>query len=297
MEESSEEDDIPAFVESSPDSVIGSERSIGGQEAQVTKPSSSSEDSDTESDEEPGVCLEEKVIPDKTNDLGHQSRPIYKPSETGNDKLYQPGERHAVTAVHCQYERKHRKNWQTANQQDLAQFTFDREQPIPIASPIHSPTHSPNVLSPVTTMPLTSRSTANSALKREIMPTKASRKAPARDDAPTVAPPVHNHPEILSVLANEMAELYFSNSNQEFSSYRILQSKLLLRNLAHGNTGCIFRARIRIGLAKKSLLISTPSSTSNVCPSFSVHTPRLVTHILGSLDLRIKKQKLVSRKD
>jgi hypothetical protein len=111
-----------------------------------------------------------------------------------------------VTAVHCQYERKHRKNYTTATEEDLAEFAFDNEQPIPSASPTHSPT----ALSPVTTMPATSvpRSTANSALKRDSTPTKASRKSPIRDDIPTAAPPVATHPEARSVLAEETAELH-----------------------------------------------------------------------------------------
>jgi len=116
-----------------------------------------------------------------------------------------------LTAVQCQYERKHRKPFTTATTQDLAQFTFVDEQPIPSASPIHSPTHSPNALSPVTNMATPARSTANSALKRESTPTKssrASRSTPARDETPTEAPPVGEHPESKSILAQEVGELH-----------------------------------------------------------------------------------------
>jgi hypothetical protein len=116
-----------------------------------------------------------------------------------------------LTAVQCQYERKHRKPFTTATTQELAQFTFVDEPPIPTASPIHSPTHSPNALSPVTNMATPSRSTANSALKRERTPTKssrASRSTPARDDTPTEAPPVGEHPESKNVLAQELGELH-----------------------------------------------------------------------------------------
>jgi hypothetical protein len=111
-----------------------------------------------------------------------------------------------ITAVHCQYERKHRKNFNTASEQDLAEFAFEGEQPIPRASP----THSPVALSPIGTMPAPSatRSTANSALKRESTPTKASRKAPVREETPTAAPPVATHPDMRSVLAVEHAELH-----------------------------------------------------------------------------------------
>jgi hypothetical protein len=111
-----------------------------------------------------------------------------------------------ITAVQCQYERKHRKSHQTATQQDLAQFNFE-EQPIPSASPTSSPT----TLSPISTMPSSSRNTANSALKRESTPTKGargSRNTPVRDETPTAAPPVAVHPEARSILAEEMAELH-----------------------------------------------------------------------------------------
>ncbi|EHK23472.1 uncharacterized protein TRIVIDRAFT_79870 [Trichoderma virens Gv29-8] len=44
------------------------------------------------------------------------------------------------TAQECQYERKYRKPHTTASDEDLEQFEFPEEQPIPPASPIHSPT-------------------------------------------------------------------------------------------------------------------------------------------------------------
>lgn len=120
-----------------------------------------------------------------------------------------------ITAVQCQYERKHRKNHQTATEADLEEFNFEEEHPIPSASPTHSPT----VLSPVTSMPSlgpsTSRNTANSALKRESTPTKkmtrSSQKVQAQPDIPdipTEAPPVNPHPEALSILSAEKAELH-----------------------------------------------------------------------------------------
>ncbi|PTB44501.1 hypothetical protein M441DRAFT_77577 [Trichoderma asperellum CBS 433.97] len=43
-------------------------------------------------------------------------------------------------AQECQYERKYRKPHTTASDEDLEQFEFPEEQPIPPASPIHSPT-------------------------------------------------------------------------------------------------------------------------------------------------------------
>lgn len=120
-----------------------------------------------------------------------------------------------IAAVQCQYERKHRKSYQTATDADLAEFNFEEEQPIPSASPTHSPT----ALSPVDSMPslaqATPRNTANSALKREVKkettPTRSSRssqKALVQDSTPTAAPPVVPHPEALSVLAQQTAELH-----------------------------------------------------------------------------------------
>ncbi|TAQ89888.1 hypothetical protein B7494_g1750 [Chlorociboria aeruginascens] len=132
-----------------------------------------------------------------------------------------------ITAIQCQYERKHRKGYQTATEEELAQFTFD-EQPIPSASP----THSPETLSPVTAMPSnTFRSTANSAVKREPgikvdreeTPTKSSRatrrslpmkrvvrkeETPEKEEPPTPAPAVATHPVAKSILAKERAELH-----------------------------------------------------------------------------------------
>jgi hypothetical protein len=117
-----------------------------------------------------------------------------------------------ITAVHCQYERKHRKNHQTATAQDLADFAFEEEDPIPRASPPQSPT----ALSPAPAANMVSRSTANSAVKREYnTPTKSSRKAPVQEeeDMPTQAPPVVDHPEAHEILCQEMAELHLFDFN------------------------------------------------------------------------------------
>ncbi|RDL31834.1 Vid27 family protein [Venustampulla echinocandica] len=112
-----------------------------------------------------------------------------------------------LTAVHCQYERKHRKSYQTATKQELAQFVFADEPPIPSASPVQSPTLRPEAVSPINTdtRPLTTRSTANSALKREKSPTRST---PVREETPTAAPPVATHPEARSILAEEIGELH-----------------------------------------------------------------------------------------
>jgi hypothetical protein len=117
-----------------------------------------------------------------------------------------------LTARRCQYERKYRKSHETASDQDLVSFSF-MEEPIPSASPTQSPTTS----SPVSAMPSsaalsTSRNTANSALKREQTPTKASRssqnKSAPKDEKPTAAPPAAKVPEPIEILAKEVAELH-----------------------------------------------------------------------------------------
>lgn len=111
-----------------------------------------------------------------------------------------------ITAVHCQYERKHRKNHQTATAQDLADFAFEEEDPIPRASPTQSPT----ALSPARSNTM-ARNSANSAVKRELgTPTKPLRQIPVEEeeDLPTQAPPVVEHPEALEILCQEVAELH-----------------------------------------------------------------------------------------
>lgn len=69
-------------------------------------------------------------------------------------------------AQNCQYERKYRKPHTTATEEDLEQFTFHEEHPIPPASPLHSPSLTRSLDSSVDNMwPQTH--TANSAVKRE----------------------------------------------------------------------------------------------------------------------------------
>ena len=119
-----------------------------------------------------------------------------------------------ITAVNCQYERKHRKNYQTATEQELSEFVFDSEQPIPSASPTHSPTaQSPVKMASVPSVASSSalRNSANPALKRERTPTKASRtikQSIERDETPTEAPQASPHPIAISTLAKETAELH-----------------------------------------------------------------------------------------
>ncbi|PTB61925.1 VID27-domain-containing protein [Trichoderma citrinoviride] len=72
-------------------------------------------------------------------DLSGDSGDLY---EFVCDRVVTPAEvkRFLRTAQECQYERKYRKPHTTASEEDLQQFEFPEEQPIPPASPIHSPT-------------------------------------------------------------------------------------------------------------------------------------------------------------
>lgn len=72
-------------------------------------------------------------------DLSGDSGDLY---EFVCDRVVTPAEvkRFLRTAQECQYERKYRKPHTTASEEDLGQFEFPEEQPIPPASPIHSPT-------------------------------------------------------------------------------------------------------------------------------------------------------------
>lgn len=121
----------------------------------------------------------------------------------------------AVVAAQCQFERKHRRDREQATEQDLKEFTFDDEEPIPTASPLTSPTRSPRTSPSPPRM--RSLSIANTAAKRDgtmvrETPTKAKAKAPLRsyEEKPTVAPPATAQKQITGgeVLANEEAELH-----------------------------------------------------------------------------------------
>ncbi|KAK3293034.1 VID27 cytoplasmic protein-domain-containing protein [Chaetomium fimeti] len=106
----------------------------------------------------------------------------------------------------CQYERKYRKSYTTASEEDLQQFEFD-EQPIPQASPLHSPTTARSIES--SDSMVLGNPSANTGVKREkiadpdVTPTK---KGKAKDMGP---PAVSAHPEAREMLAAEVAELHF----------------------------------------------------------------------------------------
>lgn len=118
-------------------------------------------------------------------------------------------EQFELVAKQCQYERKYRKPFTTASDDDLRQFEFD-EQPIPQASPIHSPTLARSIDS-VDQMHLNKPAVAaaNTSTKRG--------KLPAEDehlDTPTKArstgpPKPAAAPEPRELLTAENAELHF----------------------------------------------------------------------------------------
>lgn len=115
----------------------------------------------------------------------------------------------SLVAAQCQYERKYRQSREHATDQDLREFDFEEEEPIPTASPIASPSRSPNI-SPSPFHPLNN---VNIAVKRDDIMVKESAKkgkAPVRavEEGPTVAPPSAKQPESLETLAEENAELH-----------------------------------------------------------------------------------------
>ncbi|KAL2351657.1 vacuolar import and degradation protein [Cryomyces antarcticus] len=117
-----------------------------------------------------------------------------------------------LVAVECQYERKYRKSYEFATEQDLQQFSFEDEEPIPPASPIASPVSRSPTLSPAPpqSRAITSLYNPNTAAKRADMARDSAKKAkaPVREQELTVAPPSAVHPESREVLAEETAELH-----------------------------------------------------------------------------------------
>ncbi|KAL2110334.1 hypothetical protein VUR80DRAFT_1339 [Thermomyces stellatus] len=106
-------------------------------------------------------------------------------------------------AQECQYERKYRKPRTTASDEDLQQFVFEDENPIPPASPVHSPVVTRSIDSSES-MHTPVRHTANSGVKRDSTPS-----TPAQDDAKMGPPKAPGPPKALTTYAVETAELHF----------------------------------------------------------------------------------------
>ncbi|KAB8220538.1 VID27 cytoplasmic protein-domain-containing protein [Aspergillus novoparasiticus] len=107
-----------------------------------------------------------------------------------------------LAALQCQYERKYRQSAQKATEQDLQQFSYQEEKPIPSASPIASPTKS-------RAHSLTSGDSAAAMAKDvEYQKSKGHIKPADNGEASTVAPPSAEQPEAKEILAKEKAELH-----------------------------------------------------------------------------------------
>lgn len=105
-----------------------------------------------------------------------------------------------LAAFQCQYERKYRQSAQRATEEELQEFSFQEERPIPSASPIASPTKT-------RTHSVASR---DSAMVRDAEYTRSKKQlaAPAVTDEKTVAPPSATQPEARELLTKERAELH-----------------------------------------------------------------------------------------
>ncbi|KAI9735872.1 MAG: hypothetical protein M1834_001337 [Cirrosporium novae-zelandiae] len=129
-----------------------------------------------------------------------------------------------IAAVQCQFERKYRRSHDKATEDQLKEFSFEEEEPIPTASPIASPTIKSPARSPLSATRLDQLAAldldAIQAEEPKTMTPKFFRKGKALakkveeveveevDETPTVAPPSAAIPKCLEVLAKEKAELH-----------------------------------------------------------------------------------------
>ncbi|GKZ22116.1 hypothetical protein AbraIFM66951_008852 [Aspergillus brasiliensis] len=107
-----------------------------------------------------------------------------------------------LAALQCQYERAYRRTSQNVSREDLQEFSFQEEKPIPSASPISSSARSP-------ARSLTSgESTAAMVKDVEYSRSKGHIKPAVSEQEATVAPPSAAQPEAREILAQEKAELH-----------------------------------------------------------------------------------------
>lgn len=104
------------------------------------------------------------------------------------------------TAQECQYERKYRKPHTTASEEDLEQFEFPEEQPIPPASPLHSPTLTRSIDS---IDDMFAKNTANISAKRE-----PAAEEPEEVEAPQQPSEPQTAPKPLEIYAAVSGELH-----------------------------------------------------------------------------------------
>ena len=119
----------------------------------------------------------------------------------------------SLVAAQCQFERKYHKSRDLASEEDLREFEFADEEPIPQASPLTSPSRSPRV-SPSPPR-IRSFSDANTSAKRSgnmVRESSRKEKTPLRayEEKPTVPPPATatKQTEGGEILSNEDAELH-----------------------------------------------------------------------------------------
>ncbi|TDZ48216.1 Vacuolar import and degradation protein 27 [Colletotrichum trifolii] len=147
----------------------------------------------------------EKII--AWRDLSGDTGDVY---EFVCDNVVSPGQvaQFDRIAKECQYERKYKKPHTTASDEDLDQFEFQDEQPIPPASPIHSPTLTRSIDdSDGLFVPQTPSRPANISSKRDATPVKTPTMPEKTKD---MGPPKSaDAPTALSTYAAEGAELHF----------------------------------------------------------------------------------------
>ena len=108
-----------------------------------------------------------------------------------------------LAALQCQYERKFRRSAQKATEDELQEFSYQEDRPIPSASPVASPiTKSPPC------SPTSGDSAAAMARDVKYAQSKGQMKSADVDEEPTTAPPSAPQPGIKEVLAKEKAELH-----------------------------------------------------------------------------------------
>ncbi|TQS32030.1 hypothetical protein Golomagni_07669, partial [Golovinomyces magnicellulatus] len=108
-------------------------------------------------------------------------------------------------AQNCQYERKYRKPNTTASEEDLQQFEFHEEFPIPPASPLSSPsiTRTIDAAEEMAPKPKVQAQAANTPAKREPTAAKKAQPAPV-----TETHDVNNPPKPIEIYAALPAELH-----------------------------------------------------------------------------------------
>ncbi|KAF2233070.1 VID27-domain-containing protein [Viridothelium virens] len=147
---------------------------------------------------------------DLSGDPGDLFEFVCSPSTSGAETA-----QFMLVAQQCQYERKYHKSLTAATDQDLREFEFEDEEPIPSASPISSPrTLSPTSTSQSLAAPKSLNLVeAKPGAKRGDMAKKsaedkASKAVVKKDEKATVAPPSRKAPKSREILAHQTAELH-----------------------------------------------------------------------------------------